>query len=322
MPVKINLTNKDFVKILLNYDFGELKKSRFFTSGSVQTNVFFQTAKDRLVLRYYQNRSKNSISFEVNLLNYLKRHGYPCPAPLKNKKGKFISVYKGRHFVIFEFLEGSHIKKPGNKQKAQLVQKVAELQNVLKRYHPVNKRYRWNYSIELCQSLARKAARKINTADAKEKLKWLISETNKLQLPKSLPKGICHCDFHFANILFKDGKFNALIDFDDANFTYRIFDLVCLIEPFKFYWNNWAKFKISRGVFDFKRSKQIVSEYLKSRPLAESEKKHLFDVYKLSIFIDCVWYFGRGRAQDFYERRKIDCLNDLGREEFYKRIFG
>jgi hypothetical protein len=42
---------------------------------------------------------------------------------------------------------------------------------------------------------------------------------------------------------------------------------------------------------------------------------------KLSILFDCVWYFARGDAEDFFERRKIEFLNALGRSEFYKRLF-
>ena len=60
---------------------------------------------------------------------------------------------------------------------------------------------------------------------------------------------------------------------------------------------------------------------MKHRPLNNNEKRHLFDVYKLSILIDCVWYFKRGNVSDFYEKRKIDYLNNLGREEFYDKVF-
>jgi Ser/Thr protein kinase RdoA (MazF antagonist) len=43
-------------------------------------------------------------------------------------------------------------------------------------------------------------------------------ELLKLELPVNLSKGICHCDFHVANVLFKENQFEALLDFDDANY--------------------------------------------------------------------------------------------------------
>ena len=60
---------------------------------------------------------------------------------------------------------------------------------------------------------------------------------------------------------------------------------------------------------------------MQHRPLMDDEKKHLFDIFKLTIMLDCIWYFKRGKADHCYEKRKIDSLNNLGREEFYKRIF-
>jgi homoserine kinase type II len=321
MPPKLN--KKDLTKILSKYNLGEFRDSKVFTLGSVQTNVLIKTSKGEFVLRYYTNRSKKSIAFEFNLINYLKKHNFSCPALFKNKDGKYISTYNKNHCVFFEFVEGKHIEKPNQSQKKQLIHKVAEMQNILKNYRPANKEHRWNYGVELCKKLSRKEAKKINTQDAREKLKWFENELVKLELPRSLPKGVCHCDFHFANILFKKGKFQALIDFDDANYTYRIFDLVALINPFlpAFSHNSWKKFKKDGDIIDLKDTKKIVSEYMKCRNLNSSEKRHLFDVYKLSVLIDCIWYFSRGNAKDFFEKRKIDYLNNFGREEFYNKLF-
>jgi len=55
--------------------------------------------------------------------------------------------------------------------------------------------------------------------------------------------------------------------------------------------------------------------------LDNNEKKYLFDVFKLSILFDCIWFFERGDVEDFFEKRKIDYLNSLGRENFYNEIF-
>jgi len=323
MTVKTNFSKNDMVEILLNYKLGELIDFEPINKGTVQTNFFLKTTKGEFVFRYYENRSKESVLFEVNLINCLKDKNYPCPAPFRNKHGIFIGIHNNKPYVIFEFIEGEHIENPNEDQKRQLIRKVAELQNITKNYRPLYKKFRWNYSIELCKKLAQEEAKRINTTNSKRKLKWLENELSNLDLPKSLPKGICHCDFHFSNVLFKNGKFNALIDFDDANYTFLMYDLVCLIDPFIsiFSWANWNKYKITDNVFDFREAKKVISEYMKYRPLNNNEKRHLFDLYKLSILIDCVWYFERGDAEDFYEKRKIDYLNNIGRGKFYQELF-
>ena len=311
---RTNFSSNELSVILLKYDLGELVNSKVFTGGSVQTNILLQTTKGKFVFRYYrQGRLKKSVLFETNLCNYFKKNNYPCPAPLKDKFGKFVGTYNKKPFVIFEFMEGRHINNPTRDQQRDLIKKVAELQIITKNYKPSYRDFRCNYDIEVCRKLAREKAKKIDTLNSKKKLEWHNDELSKLNLPNSLPKGICHCDFHFTNVLFHDGKFNALIDFDDANYTYLAFDLIWFIEPL---------IKIKNNVLDFRQAKEMVWEYNKQRPLNNSEKRHLFDLYKLSILFDCVWYFERGEMPDFYEKRKIDRIDTLGRDNFYSELFG
>ena len=137
-------------------------------------------------------------------------------------------------------------------------------------------------------------------------------------------KQACHyCDFHFSNVLFKAGNFHALLDFDDANYTYLTFDLIALIESslFRFQWDSWQTVRPGDDVFDFAEAKEIIVTYQTVRPLSAVEKHHLFDVLKLATLIDCLWFFERGAAENFYERRKIGCLDALGRTAFTQHLF-
>lgn len=314
MSIKTRFSENDFQQILLNYNLGYFIKLEPITSGAVQTNYFLTTSKDKFVFRYHENRTKESVLFESNLIKYLKNKNYPCPAIIKNKHGKMVELYKNKPYVIFEFVEGKHIENPNEDQKVQLIQKAAELQNLTKNYRPINKKYRWNYSVELAGQLATREADKLETANVRAKLEWFKDKLTKLQLPQSLPKGICHCDFHFSNVLFKNDQLNALIDFDDANYTYLTFDLVGLIEA--------AAWQFEKDkVLNFKEARKVIDEYMKYRTLNNNEKRHLFDVYKLSILFDCIWRFERGNVKDFYEKRKTEFLDSVGREEFYNKLF-
>ncbi|GCE24067.1 homoserine kinase [Dictyobacter kobayashii] len=324
MAVKTEFSKQQFIEILSDYTLGDFTAFKPITAGTVQTNFLLQTTQGTFVFRYYENRSMGSVLFESDLTQYLKKKRYPCPAPLKNSKGRYVGTHNEKPYIIFEFVEGQHLENPDAAQTKQLIQKVAELQNLTRNYKPRHTKYRWNYDLALCQQLAREEADKINTVQAKEKLAWFEHELSQLILPRSLPKGICHCDFHFSNILFQNGEFKALIDFDDANYTFLMYDLATLIDPFlpSFDWNSWSHFKPGENVFDFSAASQTVMEYTRHRPLNNNEKSHLYDVFKLSIMFDCVWYFKRGDAKDFYEKRKIAALNDLGREHFHAELFG
>lgn len=323
------LTDAEITDILSHYAVGTLLASRALTQGSVQTNLLLDTTKGKFVLRYYrQNRSLQAVQFEVNLIAYLKRHGYPCAAVLKNRAGKLAGETNGKPYALFEFLEGSHIEQPTALQQQQLIEQVAELHKLTRNYRPTFAPFRWNYGVALCQRLSAEIASEIgaeiDTANAQAKLHWYRQELSQLVLPRSLPKGVCHADFHFSNVLFKDGNFHALIDFDDANYTYLTYDLAALIEPFipAFRWDTWSNFSPEAHLFDFAEARWIVAIYQQYRPLNPTEKRYFFDVYKLGVFLDCLWYFKRGEVADFYERRKIEALNRLGREQFCAELFG
>jgi len=322
--VKTHISRSDLLTILSNYGLVELIDFHLITTGTVQTNIFLKTASNNYVLRYYENRLLNSVLFEVNLIKYLVSRQYPCPAPQRNSEGSFVGLHNKKPYIIFEFIHGEHIENPSENQRKQLIQLAADLQNISRNYRPSYKQYRWNYNPELCIQLAKTKTEEINTPDSRNKLLWLEQEVSKLILPRSLPTGICHCDFHFSNVLFHKGKIRALIDFDDANYTYLLYDLACLMDPFvsSFNWKNWDKHYQAEDVFNFPEAKKVVTEYMKHRSLNNNEKRHLYDVFKLSILLDCVWYFNRGQAEDFYEKRKIDYLNALGRERFYEQLFG
>lgn len=313
MTIKTPFSEQDFDQILALYDLGVYTQAEPIAQGAVQTNYFLHTTTGKFVLRYYENRSKESVLFESHLLTYLKQHHYPCPAPFRNRHGALVGMYQAKPYMIFEFMPGHHIDHPNDQHKRQLIQHVARLQNLTRGYQPPYKAYRWNYNIERCRELATAAVQKINTENARAKLGWLEQQLSALDLPESLPKGICHCDFHFSNVLFHNDQFAGLLDFDDANYTYLCFDLVSLID-------SWA-WPFQSDTLDLAQARDIAQVYISYRQLSDIEQRHIFDVHKLSILYDCVWFFGRGQADDFYEKRKIEHLDNLGWKRYSDSLF-
>lgn len=323
MAVKTHFSGRDFAEILSRYDLGEYRSSQPIPAGTVQTNYHLFTTRGRFVFRCYENRTRESAGFEAGLLNYLSANRYPCPAVYPDRRGIYVGVYRDKPYALFEFIEGQPVENPAGDQQRQLVLKAAELQNLTRGFRPANLEHRWNYDPGLCLRLAREAAERNGSAAARQKLSWFEKELRQLDLPATLPKGICHCDFHFSNVLFKDGEFVALLDFDDANYTYLAYDLATLIEPFRadFTWATWQQFPTGQPVLDFRQAQRTAAEYQTVRVLEESEKRHLFDIFKLSVFFDAIWYFDRGEALDFYEKRKFDALNAAGRAGFRQAVF-
>lgn len=313
MTVKSSFTQSDFEQILSQYQLGSLLSAEPIPQGTVQTNFFIFTTQGKLVFRYYENRPKPSVLFEIEVLLFLQAHHFPSPCPMPNTAQEFVGVFKDKPFVLFSFLEGQPLSDPQETHKKQLIQKAAELQSLTLKFKPRCRNHRWNYTPDFCCRVAFEKAQKLNTPAAWEKFIWLEGQLRLLQLPVSLPKAICHCDFHFSNTLFQGEQLAALLDFDDANYTYAPFDLVCLVDQW-----GWS---YPEETMDLGVAANIVATYNQYRQLSPLEQHHFFDIFKLSILIDCLWFFARGSGEDFYERRKIDFLNRLGREQFETALF-
>lgn len=297
--------------LVARYDLGDLVNAKPLTAGSVQTNLLVTTTQTRVVLRLYENRSAESVRFELAVVDRLVSNDYPYPAPLRDRSGTILQEHAGKPLVLFTFLEGRHVEAPNRLQRHELFRWLAELHRITHRFSPSKVPHRWNYGPDFCLLQAIGRTRHIGTRDALDKLRWYRRALKDLVLPASLRKGICHTDLHYTNILYRGIKLSALLDFDDANYTYQVFDIVGLVD-------GWAwRFE---EPFDLKQARKIVSAYQEHRRLTAVERRYLFDVYKLSILIDCLWFYERGSGDHFYEQDKIEWLDSLGRDAYREAV--
>lgn len=315
MAVHTKFTKEDFNKITSDYDLGTFNNSKDFIDGTVQTNILLETTKGKYVLRYYEFRSEEYVLFEVNILKYFNQKNYPCAMPIENNHRKLIGNYKSKPYAIFEYIEGDHIKKPNPKQYDELVKHLAKLHIISKGYKPKYWESREGHDKKYCWETSQIEVKKFKSkTKEKEKLEWLKKELDKLEFPNSIPKGVCHCDFDISNLKFKDNKLTGVLDFDDACYTYLIYDVAALI----YYW-AWLREK----EFDFTKARYLLEEYMKHRNLSQSEKKHIYDALKTVVFTYMAWLFYDGEKNNFINKSKerINWLNDIGREEFYRKLF-
>jgi len=310
MAVKTIFSKDDFSKFLSEYDMGEFKKSTPFKTGAVQTNLLLETTKGKYVLRYYESRPEKYALFEANILQYLNAHSYPCPAPIRNIHGKFLGKYKNKPFALFEFMEGKHENNSENYKK--IAKAIGQLHKITSGYKPKDYKTRDSYDPKSCLKNANLNSKKIKSkSEAKIRLEWLNKELKKLKLTNNLPKGICHCDTHPSNFLYKNQQLSAVLDFDDASYIPRIYDIANMI----YFWAWPHKKKI---LFD--KAKELLKEYSKYRKLTEIEKKHLYDFLKMVIFMSIGWFI-HNNDDYFSEKKKIEYLNAIGSKEFDNRIF-
>lgn len=296
--------------ILANYRLGEFVDGQGFQRGSDQTNILLTTSMGKYAFRYYEKRPEQYVRFEIDLLRFLGDRSYPCPAPIPRRDGSYAGAYNGKPYAIFTLLDGEH---DDNVDHYRLVAPaLAQLHNLTLGHRPTYVEARTLYGAAYAWSCGEaNAARIADPIEAQARSRWFKGELATVRLPDDLPKGVCHCDPNPSNVLYKDGKLSAVLDFDQASYTWLLYDVAQLI-----YWWTWP----NKGAIQLDRSRDLVAQYETVRTLSDDEKRHLFDVLKLVHLVGIGWSL----ADDSFpnDKRKVVELDALGRDRFYEAIFG
>lgn len=312
MAVKTSFRDEEFSHLFGPYNIGEFLSASPILQGNVQTNIQVDTTTGQYVFRYYENRTRSSAAFETDLLAFLHSCRFPAPVPQITEAGTHVSMYRGKPYAIFGFMSGQKVRSLNWPQFADLVRHVAWLHDVTQCYRPEISYDRSHYTRDFCSNRAQVLARQAASQQGSDKAAWINQQLSLLDLPETTPQGICHCDFDLSNLLFDGEELTALLDFDDANYTYQSFDLVHLVE-----YHAWPH----GGKFDRHAARRVIREYQRHRDIDPLEMRHFFDVFKLSILIDSLWFFDRGCYPDFNEKRKIAVLDQIGRAEFEQSLW-
>lgn len=322
MAVKTVLSIKDIENMLLDYSVGDLICFHGIQAGTVESNVLIKTTKGKYVLRYYEKRTADEVLFEEQLLIYLKENNFPCTKVIASDSGD-IKLYKNKPYMLFEYEKGEHQEHWNQSQWKQVIQVMAQLHNLTQGRSFKNAHIRNTYDPAGCMRIAAQFVNKHDTQAIQEKWKWYQYELKKLVLPDFLPKAVCHSDYHYSNILFKGNSFGTLLDFDDANYTYQYFDIVSVTPFFRadFDHETWMDFDKDSEILDFTCARDYLREYQKYIFIDKQCYPYFYDLLKLSVLVDCLWYFDRGLGDDFFEKRKINAINRMGRTEFQRQLF-
>jgi Ser/Thr protein kinase RdoA (MazF antagonist) len=237
--------------------------------------------------------------------------------PIRNIHGKLLSKFNGKYFAIFEYLGGNHIKKPITKILPEIAKKLAALHNISQGYKPKYFEFRESHEPQFVLKTIKDAKNKVKSKQERSrKIKLIKEELKQLKFPPSLPKGVNHCDYDFANIKLKKKLISGILDFDDSCYTNLVFDIGSLI----YYW-AWIQEKDYK--FNFKKAKILIRSYLDQRKMNSLEKKHIFDGLKMVILVYMGWFFAdKFKGIDIFEEsyKQLQFLNNIGREEFYNKL--
>ncbi|MCH2451229.1 MAG: homoserine kinase [Gracilimonas sp.] len=247
--------------ILPKYDLGKFRNLEVLSSGYANKNYKVTTSVKPVLLREIKQKNEEQITYEIQLLNYLKTHNFPTAYPIPKRDGSFLNKERNKLMVLYDFLEGTEAEV--NAASARQIGKAVGGLNAIaapKEFIRAN-----DLTIQKCEQLTDEFSR----SDKKlgPVFRYFEDETAQLLQPLStnLPTGLVHGDVFPDNTVFKNNKLIGIIDFEEACFDQLLFDVGTAINGFC-YINNELNEQLLH---------QFLEAYHKIRPLGGDEKKLL-----------------------------------------------
>ena len=258
---KLNHVN---IKYLLSlFGICDLVEFSILKGGSENTNYYIQTGSGIFTLTVCEDKSFEDFSKLAKLLSFLEKHSFYSSQLVITLKGENLVIHNDKPVMLKKYLAGEIIENFSEQLLVQLGARISELHH-LPAPDDVPKSFR--YGLESFYQLTEEII-------DHPFVKWLSLKSRYLQenIPHDLPKALIHGDLFCDNILVKENRLIAIMDFEEASFYYRMFDIGMAIV------GTCIK---DHGIC-FKKAKNLVSSYCNKQLLLtmEKERLQLFAIY-------------------------------------------
>jgi len=306
MAVYTTIDRHDLAELVEDYGLVKLVAAQGIASGSVNSNYVLETARGRHLLRIDEVKGELEVKRELELLLFLRRHGFPCPQPIADRKGRYYRETGGKCLSIYRWADG-HVVRAERLTLAQLEntgRALAELHAIGRNYKKsIDNRFGFervaHLYAEIRDRLPSYFRRIVRTLD--DEVEYL-----RHYLESKLPKGIIHGDLFEDNLLFKAEKVVAVLDFEAACRGKFIFDLATAVNALCF----------DRAGYQLRRFEALVAGYESLRALSLAE----WDAFPNELRFSAL-RFTVTRLHDFFLNPADDETRvDKDFREFYERL--
>jgi homoserine kinase type II len=265
MSVFTRVTAEELSAWLRDYAVGSLVELKGITAGIENTNYYVTTTRGRYVLTLFEKLTERELPFYLHLLAHLARHGIPCPAPVANRAGAFLSRLNGKPATLVSCLPGIPVVAPSARHCALIGRVLAQMHLAGRSYplHLDNPRGPawWKETAPKVQPFLNAARRTLLESE-------LACQSE--QLREALPGGPIHADLFRDNALW-DGAAGSLdapqlggvIDFWFAGVDCWLFDVAVTV-------NDWCV--RPDGEMDADRATALLAAYSAVRPFSAEER--------------------------------------------------
>jgi len=237
----------------------ELEVSDFsiIEGGAANSSFFLKANENEYVLTIADDKSVEDVFNLARLLDHLADYRFPSSRVVPSKKGEKITIFQEKAVMVKKYIRGTtirHIPKDG----------LFSLGLILGRLHqipapdfiPQTHSYGINH-FDMAYGLHFDVEFEDNLAQMEDQIKS--------EMPRGLPRGLIHADVFWDNVIFLDGEFKALIDFEDACKYFLVYDLASAL----------FGTCVEAGKLNLNNASQILNGYEQIRALEEDERRAL-----------------------------------------------
>jgi len=306
MAVYTLIDREELAQIVDDYGLGKLLVSDSGARGSLNTHYLLDTARGKFLLKIDEVKSELEVKREIDLLLFLRKHAFPCPQPLPDRKGRHYREIGGKCISLYRHIEGDTFDSS--------TLKLSQLENVgreLAALHLIGKGYKKGienrFSFERIFELYRDVREKLPTYFRKV-ARTLDEEVDYLHyyLEGKLPKGIIHGELFSDNVLLKRDKLVGMLDFEAACRGKFVYDLATAVNALCF----------TEGKYQIRRFEALIAGYESLRTLSLAE----WDAFPNELRFSAL-RFTVTRLKDYFLRSDDDRPADAADfQEFYDRL--
>ncbi len=209
------LQKKDIQTITNRYNLS-INKFEYIDGGAGNSSYLLYTKQGKYVLTVFEI-SMARVAKMGKLLLLLEDHDFPGVRVLPQRTGELTTVHLEKPVMLKHYIEGQVIKDLDNTMLEQVGETMARLHQIPAPDYLPNG-YVYNTSV-FSNVIGQNIDPEFETRLA-NKIVYL-----KQHIPPGLPRSLIHADVFYDNVLFQNKSLQALIDFEDACYDYRVFGL-------------------------------------------------------------------------------------------------
>lgn len=212
------LNNEDIRSIMAKYDITSVVSFKVLSGGSENTNYLVITNNDKYVLTVCEQKSAQKIDELAYLLEHLSDHNFSTSKIIRTANNESITLWNNKPVLLKIYISGQIIEDLPNNILEYLGQELGKLHQIEAPEYFSDK---VSYGKENFKEIEIYACNSQFHHWLNEMHEYIVEHTS-----LDMPKALIHSDIFYNNVIVNNDNNSACImDFEEASYYYRVFDI-------------------------------------------------------------------------------------------------